>query len=112
MIHQQAAFLLDVCKLVQFATAQGFLVTGGELFRTPEQQAIHVKAGRSQTMDSVHLRRMAIDLNFITQEGKLCYDREALEPIGDFWESLNTANRWGGHFRSFVDVPHFERRPA
>ncbi|MEN9491849.1 MAG: hypothetical protein RJA63_2298, partial [Pseudomonadota bacterium] len=27
-VDAQAAFLLDVCKLIQFATAQGFVVTG------------------------------------------------------------------------------------
>ena len=28
---EQAAFLLDACKLIQYATEQGFVVTGGEL---------------------------------------------------------------------------------
>jgi hypothetical protein len=28
---EQAAFLLDACKLIQYATDQGFMVTGGEL---------------------------------------------------------------------------------
>jgi hypothetical protein len=28
---EQAAFLLDACKLIQYATDQGFKVTGGEL---------------------------------------------------------------------------------
>ena len=47
---EQAAFLLDACKLIQYATDQGFKVTGGELARTPEQQAIYFKTGRSKTM--------------------------------------------------------------
>jgi hypothetical protein len=105
---EQAAFLLDVCKLVQFATDEGFTVTGGELFRTPEQQAIYVKTGRSKTLQSNHLRRLAIDLNFI-RNGKLVYEAEALESVGKFWESLHPKNRWGGHFSSFKDRPHFER---
>jgi len=50
--REQAAFLLDMCKLIQYATEQGFMVTGGELARTPEQQAIYVKTGRSKTMNS------------------------------------------------------------
>jgi hypothetical protein len=50
--NEQAAFLLDACKLIQYATEQGFKVTGGELSRTPEQQAIYVKTGRSKTMKS------------------------------------------------------------
>lgn len=108
MVKEQAAFLLDVTALVHFATGQGFQVTGGELFRTAEQQKIYVNTGRSKTMNSNHLRRLAIDLNFI-KDGKLCYDAKLLEPVGVYWESLNSKNRWGGHFKSFKDMPHFER---
>ena len=108
LVHEQAAFLLDACKLIQFAASQGFQVTGGELYRTQEQQELHVRAGRSKTMNSNHLRRLAIDLNFI-QGGKLCYEAAKLEPIGAYWESLHPKNRWGGHFTTFKDMPHFER---
>lgn len=110
LVIQQAKFLLDVCKLISYATNLGFVVTGGELWRTAEQQAIYVKTGRSKTMASNHLRRCAIDLNFF-QRGELCYDRVALRPIGEYWESLDEKNSWGGNWNSFKDVPHFERRP-
>lgn len=106
--QEQAAFLLDACKLIQFATEQGWTVTGGELARTPEQQAIHVKAGRSKTMNSIHLKRCAIDLNFF-KDGKIVWDKAQLEPVGAYWESLHPKNRWGGNFKSLLDVPHFER---
>lgn len=109
LVNEQAAFLLDACKLIQFATGRGFTVTGGELFRTPEQQEIYLRTGKTKTMNSNHLRRLAIDLNFI-QQGKLIYDRSALQPIGDYWESLNPRNSWGGNWQSFKDMPHFERR--
>lgn len=108
LVTEQAAFLLDVCKLIQTANKLGFVVTGGELYRTPEQQQIYVKTGRSQTLKSNHLRRLAIDLNFFV-DGKLCYDIEKLRPIGEFWQSLNPKNSWGGFWKSFKDVPHFER---
>jgi hypothetical protein len=108
LVQEQAAFLLDATALIQFATNQGFQVTGGELFRTAEQQEIYVKTGRSKTMNSNHLRRLAIDLNFI-KDGKLCYDAKLLEPIGAYWEALHPKNRWGGHFQSLKDMPHFER---
>lgn len=108
LVTEQAAFLLDAAKLIQHATSLGFEVTGGELFRTTEQQQIYVKTGRSQTMNSNHLRRLAIDLNFIFG-GSLCYDRAKLAPVGAYWESLNPKNRWGGNFTSFKDMPHFER---
>lgn len=105
---EQAAFLLDVCKLVPFATNLGFKVTGGELQRTQVQQEIYVKTGKSKTMNSNHLKKLAIDLNFI-KNGQLIYDKEELAPIGAYWESLNSKNRWGGNFKTFVDMPHFER---
>jgi hypothetical protein len=108
LVAEQAAFLLDVAKLINKATELGFVVTGGELYRTPEQQQIHVRAGRSKTMNSIHLKRCAIDLNFF-KDGKLTYDVAALRPVGDYWESLNPKNQWGGNWKSFKDVPHFQR---
>ena len=105
--QEQTAFLLDACKLIEYATAQGFEVTGGELWRTPEQQAIYVKSGRSKTLKSNHLKRLAIDLNFF-KGGELC-SVEQIAPLGDFWESLNPLNRWGGRFSKLKDGPHFER---
>lgn len=110
LVNEQAAFLDDVCKLLAKAKELGFVVTGGELYRTPEQQRIYVQTGRSQTMNSNHLRRCAIDLNFF-RNGALTYDIGALKPLGDYWESLDPKNRWGGNWTTFKDVPHFERRP-
>ena len=117
LVAKQAAFLLDVCELIHFATKQGFIVTGGELTRPIEIQQLYVKSGRSKTMDSQHLKRLAIDLNFF-RDGKLIQTREELKPLGDFWEGLNPKNRWGGNWRGlvdsgksrFVDCPHFERQ--
>ena len=108
LVTEQAAFLLDMCKLITYATEQGFVVTGGELARTIDQQQIYVKTGRSKTMNSIHLKRCAIDLNFF-KEGKLCYNAEILAPIGNYWESLHPKNQWGGFWKSFKDVPHFQR---
>ncbi len=109
MVSEQATFLLDACKLIQFANEKGFQVTGGELFRTPEQQQIYVKTGRSKTMNSKHLSRLAIDLN-IFKDGVLLYDVEKLKEIGQYWESLSPNNSAGMFWKSFKDVPHFERR--
>jgi hypothetical protein len=109
LVVVQAEFLLHVGEVVKFATVQGWFVTGGELYRTVEQQALHFQAGRSKTMNSQHLKRLAIDLNFI-KSGVVCYSQPELEPIGKFWESLHPKNVWGGHWKSFRDTPHFERQ--
>jgi hypothetical protein len=105
-VAEQAVFLLDVCKLVQFATERGFVVTGGELYRTTEQQQIYVKTGRSKTMASRHLGRLAMDLNFF-KDGALTYDTSE---IGRYWEALSPKNSAGMFWKSFKDAPHFERR--
>ncbi len=110
LVSEQSAFLLDACKLIEFANSKGFVVTGGELWRTQEQQKIYYETGKSKTMNSWHLRRLAIDLNFFDDKGGVIYDVETLRPVGEFWQSLNPKNSWGGFWQSFKDVPHFERR--
>lgn len=107
-ISEQAAFLLDMGRLVLKATELGFQVTAGELYRTPEQQEIYVRTGRSKTMQSLHLQRRAVDLNFF-KSGKLVYDKAAIAPLGAYWESLHPWNSWGGNGIKLVDVPHFSR---
>lgn len=107
-IKEQADFLLDVTRLIQKATELGFVITAGELYRTPEQQEIYVKTGRSKTMNSLHLQRRAVDLNFFW-EGKLTYDKNILAPLGAYWESLHPLNSWGGNGVKLVDTPHFSR---
>jgi peptidoglycan L-alanyl-D-glutamate endopeptidase CwlK len=87
------------------------VVTGGELFRTQEQQEIYLKNGKSKTKNSMHLKRCAIDLNIFTMtEGKpiLCTDGDKIKSIGDYWESLDEKNRWGGNWK-WKDINHFER---
>lgn len=108
LITAQAAFLLDVCKLIQFASEQGFVITAGELYRTPEQQEIYMQTGRSQTMNSLHLRRLAVDLN-IFRDGALIGSKATLAPLGAYWESLHPLNSWGGNGKKLVDTPHFSR---
>lgn len=108
LVQEQTAFLLDLCKLVYFATERGWQVTLGEGFRTPEQQAIYFKEGKSKTMNSNHLRRLAQDYCFI-RDGVAVWTKSELQPVGNYWESLNPKNRWGGNFHNFPDTPHFER---
>jgi len=108
LIENQQAFLLDFCKLIEFAVSKGFTVTAGELLRTPEQQKIYVDTGRSKTMNSNHIKKLAGDLNFF-KDGQYVCDKNVLAPLGEFWEKLNVRNKWGGHFNNFKDMPHFER---
>lgn len=113
-VRDQSVFLMQVADLIGKAHDLGLVLTGGELYRTPEQQAIYVRTGRSKTTQSQHLKRLAIDLNFFerTANGalRLIYDSPAIRGLGAYWESLDPANRWGGNWTGFRDVAHFERR--
>jgi hypothetical protein len=50
----------------------------------------------------------------IIKNNAVAGDPEDYRALGDYWESLDPANRWGGHFtptkrRPFGDIFHFER---
>jgi hypothetical protein len=113
--QHQRIFAVHVVELLKKCWECGFEVTLGEVQRPLEMQQIYVKLGRSKTMNSQHIKKLAIDLNLFL-DGKIC-TREQIRPLGDFWESLDPLNRWGGNWRGlvdsgkskFVDAPHFER---
>jgi len=105
---EQFGFMLDVALLINFCASNGIKVTGGELYRTKEQQKIYFDTGLSKTMDSYHLKRLAIDLNFFIND-VLTYKKEDLQKVGNFWEALSSKNKAGMNFKTFPDVPHFQR---
>ena len=109
--HQEA-FARDLSKLLTYAQSIGYECRIGEVERTPEQQAVYVRTGRSKTFNSMHLKKCAADLHFVLG-GVICYPPE----LGAFWESLSPENRWGGNFDrdwgkedNFKDAPHYERQ--
>lgn len=110
LVDEQWAFLQDFAKLVEYARQKGMVLTGGELWRTPEQQQLYYNQGKSRTLKSNHLVKCAIDLNII-KDGKLSSSRDDYSILGAYWESLSPKNKWGGHFNGFIDMPHFERNP-
>jgi hypothetical protein len=103
----QIEFTKNVSKLIQYADYLDIQLTFGHAYRDIETQKRMVKTGKSKTLKSNHLRRLAVDFNFFIN-GKLTYDKFKLQYLGDFWEGLHPKNRWGGNFKSFIDTPHFE----
>lgn len=109
----QRIFTLNVSKLIAFAYSKNIELTFGEAYRTREQQLIYVQSGKSKTMNSKHLKRLAVDFNFF-KNGNLTYKWEDIKEIGNYWESLHSRNRWGGDWNNnekkdgFIDTPHFE----
>ena len=64
LVQEQWEFLKDVSKLIKKAEDLDIVLTAGEMFRTKEQQEIYFKTGKSKTMNSNHLKRLAVDFNF------------------------------------------------
>ena len=104
---EQWLFLQDVAKLIEYAKSINIKLTGGELYRTKYQQEKYVADGKSKTMHSKHLERLAIDFNFFV-DGELTYEVAKIKKLGEFWESLNEKNE-AGMFWKWKDVPHFQR---
>lgn len=117
LIPAQNRFLHDVGYLLLEARGRGCVVTGGELWRTLDQQKIHIANGRSSTLQSRHLDRLAIDLNFFKWDEEKCKYVNVTEDIpnimhqlGEYWEDLRPGNVWGGRWKRPVDCGHFEHR--
>ncbi len=102
--EQQEIFAKDIVALLIKAFTLGYNVRLGEAQRPVEMQEIYVRDGRSKTMNSQHLKKLAFDL-FFTKNNEVVYPQE----LGDYWESLSPENRWGGNWTSFKDKPHYER---
>lgn len=109
IVTHQNLFLTNLAKLIQYAqTLPGYHITGGELTRPPEMQAIYKRRGLSMTTSSQHLVRLAIDLNVFIN-GEYQTGREAYKPLADFWVSLDPRNKAGYHWG--WDANHFEMKP-
>jgi hypothetical protein len=106
--EQQSRFVLLVAELIQYAYSDPrYDLTFGEAYRTKEQQALYVQAGKSQTMRSKHLTRLAIDLQLFI-DGVYQQGWKAYEPLGHFWKSLDPGCTWGGDWVTLRDAVHFE----
>lgn len=94
--EKQSTFVSLVAQLILEANRRGYELTFGEALRTPEQAALNAKKGIG-IKNSVHLIRLAIDLNLF-RDGKYLNKTEDHEPLGLYWESLHPLSRWGGRF--------------
>ena len=114
--QKQQVFSRNIASLIQFATSKGYGLTFGHAWRSQEEQERLLKEGKTKTMASNHLLRLAVDFNVFI-DGKLCYEWDKLQPLGNYWESLHPQNRWGGDWNKngirdgFIDAPHFEMMP-
>lgn len=94
-----------------------FVVTEG--LRTIERQRELVRIGASKTLKSRHLTGHAVDLYAwvdINKDGKVAFEEMAnprlMKTIADAIKAAAVKEGvsvvWGGDWRSFKDMPHFE----
>jgi len=107
--EKQRLFTKLVGKLIEFAYANGYELTFGDAYRSPEQAKMNAAAGKG-IVNSLHCERLAIDLNLF-KLGTYLTATEDYRPLGEFWESLNAECAWGGRF-SKPDGNHFSIRHA
>lgn len=106
---EQWLFLQDVARLIEYVKSHEWKLTGGELMRTIEQQKIYFDSGKSKTLNSSHIKKLAIDLAFFSPTGEYMFEKKDIQWAGNYWEELDRQNKWGGNYKSFPDCPHFER---
>lgn len=99
--QKQSLFVRLIADLINHAYAQGFELTFGECWRSPEEAArlASVDKGIAQ---SLHTQRLAIDLNLF-RDGKWLTALEAYRPLGEYWEQQSHVPdyqcSWGGRFK-------------
>lgn len=94
--QKQSRFVKCVGLLIERAYQQGYELTFGEAWRTPEQAAHNAATGKG-IRSSLHIERLAIDFNLF-RGGKFLDRTEDHKPLGEYWESLAPDCRWGGRF--------------
>jgi hypothetical protein len=109
---EQCNFARDISMLIVQINLKGYDVTFGEALRTQEQADLYAKEGKG-IHDSLHCKKLAIDLNLFKDDAYIT-DYKEYEQFGKYWESLDPLNRWGGYFVSkygghIVDSDHYER---
>lgn len=105
----QEEFAQSAALLIQKAVQMGYTVTLGEAWRTQAQADANAAAGVGIS-HSLHIERLAIDLNFF-KNGAYITDGATLSDVGAWWKSLGTNYRWGGDFTHLPDGNHFSITP-
>ena len=107
LVKKQALFAYNVALLIEHIYKCNHKVTFAEAYRTPEQAKIYAEQKKG-IKNSLHCKRLAIDLNLFDSNNHYLQDKVDYEPFGRYWKNLHPKNRWGGDFSKLVDCVHFE----
>lgn len=103
--EKQSIFVKLVAGLIDFAYDNGYDLTFGETYRSPEEAARLARLDLG-IKNSLHTMKLAIDLNLF-KNSKYLRDTQDYQKLGEFWENLSTSEYtcyWGGRFS---DGNHF-----
>ena len=106
--QKQSIFAANVAKLINYIFSKGYSCSLGEAYRTSEQAAIYAKEGKG-IIDSLHCKRLAIDINLFDSSGNFLSEASYYSDIAKYWESLHSDNRAGINFKR-IDADHFEMK--
>ena len=102
----QREFTEDIADLIGWAYDNGYELTFGDAYRDPRSHGEMGEKGPYGRAKSAHKYRLAVDFNLFI-DGEYQTTTKAFRELGEFWESLNPENVWGGRFD---DGNHFSRR--
>lgn len=101
--------LVKLMEEVLSISPYDFGITEG--LRTIEKQKEYVKAGKSQTMNSYHLKGKAVDIK-VYKDGKVTWDLKYYKEIADIVKETAVGKglkiTWGGDWKTLIDGPHFQ----
>lgn len=126
---KQFDFLKDSMALMQYIINKGWKITYGETWRRPQTQQWLYEQDLTTTLNSKHIKRLAIDLNLFVPQYDInpnTYEVQCsgdwylllnskknlsiLQDIGAYWENLREGNRAGMFWKAFVDMHHYEAK--
>lgn len=83
----------------------------GEVYRPDEQAALYAKQGKG-IKNSLHCKKLAIDITLFKPGTTSCCSSKQYEQFGMYWKGLDSHNKWGGDFvkngKKWPDSNHFE----
>lgn len=106
--NEQFIFSDNVWKLLKHVYDKGYSCSLGEAYRTPEQAAVYASQGKG-IKDSLHCKRLAIDLNLFSPEGVFLTTVADHKFLGDYWKTLHHLNGWGGDWTT-GDANHYQMK--
>lgn len=103
---EQQEFTKLLARLLTDLILAGYNPVLSEVYRTPEQQEIYVQQGKSKTMKSKHLERVAADI-LLFLDGVYLTKNEDYKVMADLWKSYDE-NCVAGYDWKFGDGNHVQ----